>query len=334
MSFPILAAEAMIATSENGSVQGTGGGGDHTALIFAIVSLVIYVLFLRPTRTNNNNNAATQQINAAARTERTGPRLIPNNAAGRTTQQQPFLQQRPPAGAVRAQSMPESAVEVLKSCLSKPPHVKSSIVAASDLAIGGSNILMDGMVAFSSTHCGSNNGTDETAKKEMVRERAKILSQLFRSINTTSSATRPPSKGSTLVVGLSEVQLSSSDDAPVIAKVLSNLASNYTLLLIVQVDSDKKNISTTSFTSTQQLQDDIVQKVRGLVASSLLDEVKLPSHRILLSSSSTGRIALVRQLATVEIVVDFDPTVQDQLERFGYKVAVVQDWMSSFPWLK
>jgi hypothetical protein len=120
----------------------------------------------------------------------------------------------------------------------------------------------------------------------------------------------------------------------VIAKVLSNLASNYTLLLIVQVDSDKKNISTTSFTSTQQLEDDIVQKVRGLVASSLLDEVKLPSHRILLSSSSTGRIALVRQLATVEIVVDFDPTVQDQLERFGYKVAVVQDWMSSFPWLK
>jgi hypothetical protein len=334
MSFPILAAEAMIATSENGSVQGTGGG-DHTALIFAIVSLVIYVLFLRPTRTTtNNNNAATQQINAAARTERTGPRLIPNNTTGRTTPQQPFLQQRAPAAAVRAQSIPESAVEVLKSCLSKPPHVKSSIVAARDLAIGGSNILMDGMVAFSSTHCGSNNGTDETAKKEMVRERAKILSQLFRSINTTSSATRPPSKGSTLVVGLSEVQLSSSDDARVIAKVLSNLASNYTLLLIVQVDSDKKNISTTSFTSTQQLEDDIVQKVRGLVASSLLDEVKLPSHRILLSSSSTGRIALVRQLATVEIVVDFDPTVQDQLERFGYKVAVVQDWMSSFPWLK
>jgi SMC interacting uncharacterized protein involved in chromosome segregation len=89
-----------------------------------------------------------------------------------------------------------------------------------------------------------------------------------------------------------------------------------------------------SYTEMQKVQDEIIQKLRSRGSSSnseqLLTESILPSHRIMLSQSATGRIALTRQLSSVELVIDFDVDVQTQLERFGYKVAIVSDWMKLF----
>jgi len=47
----------------------------------------------------------------------------------------------------------------------------------------------------------------------------------------------------------------------------------------------------------------------------------LADHRIIAAESVTGRVALVRQLARrVEFVLDFDPQMKAELNRFGFRV--------------
>jgi hypothetical protein len=54
-------------------------------------------------------------------------------------------------------------------------------------------------------------------------------------------------------------------------------------------------------------------------------EDMLPRHRILWATTSTGRVALVRQLQQprVALVVDSDASVQTELHRFGYTVVLL-----------
>ena len=48
----------------------------------------------------------------------------------------------------------------------------------------------------------------------------------------------------------------------------------------------------------------------------------IPPHRIAFSSTSKGRVALVRQLHGTELVVDSDENVTKELERFGFRVLI------------
>ena len=68
--------------------------------------------------------------------------------------------------------------------------------------------------------------------------------------------------------------------------------------------------------------DEIKQLVTTIRGSddSTLPEAVLPSHRIVAAQSRAGRIALVRQLGTVEFVLDHDQEMKNELERFGFKV--------------
>jgi hypothetical protein len=130
-----------------------------------------------------------------------------------------------------------------------------------------------------------------------------------------------------MVIGISQTQLSG-DEGAVFARVVSNLATHYTLLVIVQVDNHQ---SQQDFVSAQKLQEQLVRQLRE--HACLRHESTLPSHRVLLSNAATGRVALVRQVSTVGLVVDFDADVQRQLGQFGYKVAVVPEWCPSFSWI-
>lgn len=322
-------------------------GKDYSALFIALVSLVIYVLFLRPTTNNNNSDANTEQgqpqeqQNAAqalagrapntiaTATNRPGPRRVGNynqiptrNALGTATNQ---LRQRP---VHVTPILSENATEILQKCQTKPPHVKGSISATRDLKIGGSNILVDGLVAFSSTNASSLSSPmeeDSTMKKEIVRERAKILSQLLR----TTMLKAPPSKGATIVLGIQQKRLDGKDGS-VFTKVLSNLSTNYTVIVIVKVENEK-NGKISNHSSTKETHERLVRQMKR---DNIISESKLPSHRILVASSMTARIALVRQLASVALVVDFEAEIKTQLERFGYHVALqLDDWSASFPWL-
>jgi hypothetical protein len=351
-----------------------------SAVVFAVISLIIYMLFLRPTtdngRTNQNGNDAAAA--AAQRQRQDIAQAVAGGGGGQQRNNNGVARRRVngfviPAGG-RGQQPPQqqrhlsdSAVEVLTKCKSKPPHMKSAVSSSEQLQIGGTNALIDGLVAFPYTHAStvvhgpsssnsSSSGNDdnknnnagrdgENSSRKLRQDRAKILSRVFAATGTSTSANpsppTPPPKGSTLVIGISSSVLADATTSNVIiSKVLYNLATYYTVMVMVQVVESKS--VTTNYTEIQKLQDEMIRELRTTAAttttvtvtsggdSMLLTESVLPSHRIMISQSSTGRVALTRQLSSVELVVDFDDDVRTQLERFGYKVAIISDWVKTF----
>jgi hypothetical protein len=152
--------------------NGEEGEGEESilslsTLLFAVVTLAVYILFLRPTPTvrNNNNNGTTPttattppatSTATAARTtavqQRRANALAGANAnatARRQQQQQQnnnttvaTIQRRPPV-------LSENAIEVLKNCKAYPPHVEPRYVKSNSDSIGCYNLLSDsGLVSF------------------------------------------------------------------------------------------------------------------------------------------------------------------------------------------
>jgi hypothetical protein len=303
---------------------------NFSAIVFAVVTLIIYVLFLRPTTADRNARQAAAAAAAGAvaggggtRAADTATRPRGNHHENRTTA--PAAARRQPPTPIRGTPLSDSALEVLSKCQSKPPHVKQTL-KATDMKIGGSNVLVDGLVGLSSTQAAAAGTENVERKRSHLKERAKILNQFLKTA-TGSAATAPPAKGTNMVIGISQTQLSG-DEGAVFARVVSNLATHYTLLVIVQVDNHQ---SQQDFVSAQKLQEQLVRQLRE--HACLRHESTLPSHRVLLSNAATGRVALVRQVSTVGLVVDFDADVQRQLGQFGYKVAVVPEWCPSFSWI-
>lgn len=230
------------------------------------------------------------------------------------------------------------------------------------MKIGGTPYLVDGIVGFGNTTAAAVARQLPSERSLQLRQdRAKIFSRWLAAprsqtastgstssisnneeINetattTTTVALTPPTPKSIVVVGLSHQKLmEDAKHASAVADVLVRLATYYTLLLMVQhVDSNnghsKKEDGAT-------LHEQIVQTLRLEIGnhenqnddeSLKLTEAVLPSHRIMMCGSTTGRVALVRQLGTVGLVVDFDFEVKKELERFGYPVVVVplNDWV-------
>jgi hypothetical protein len=111
--------------------------------------------------------------------------------------------------------------------------------------------------------------------------------------------------------------LTADSSIPKLQHILQVLGSYYNLIVIGSIDPSKPAPSSLK---EQQEQQGSLQK---LLYTGNLNESILPSHRILMASSKVGRIALVRQLVKVELMVDYQPEVQAELGRFGYKVAIV-----------
>lgn len=343
------------ATEEEGELI-----GNFSTILLALVSMAIYLLFLKPTGGNENETE----------TDNTPRRRQQQREGGRRPVPQQQQQQQPTR---RRLNLSENAIEVLGNCRSIPPHV--SLLAAeskSKRSIGGFDLLLEsGLVAFSNTLASGESlalqqqqqqqprpkpGSDEAPeavamdrgslseedpKKAALllrrKERAKILSRLFAVTDRASSRKglpAPPAKGSTFVIGVSkEKHLSESDQLSSLLRVIGGLATHYTVLLVVSPDAS----SDSSYESTQKLHSEITNLLRGGnddEKSTLpkLPESLLPSHRILLAGSARGRVALVRQLSTnIGLTVDFDKDVREELERFGYEVSIVEDWKTILP---
>jgi hypothetical protein len=135
------------------------------------------------------------------------------------------------------------------------------------------------------------------------KDRARVLSN-FLSETTVST---PPTKGGAVVVSVPVNEVECKD----LRRVLYLLATYYSLLVIVTVEP--------SFTPKDLK--GILHKLRGSADDDgyLAPEV-LPDHRVTASSSVTGRVAFVRQLQRIELVLDYDEQVRDNLTRFGHRV--------------
>ncbi|OEU06562.1 hypothetical protein FRACYDRAFT_254420 [Fragilariopsis cylindrus CCMP1102] len=172
-----------------------------STLLFAFVTLAVYILFLRPTPTvrNNINNNGTTATTAttpptaatAARTtavqQRRANALAGANAnanARRQQQQQQnnnnnttvaTIQRRPPV-------LSENAIEILKDCKAYPPHVEPRSIKSNSNSnsIGCYNLLSDsGLVSFNylkaasaATATANSNNTTKDAPINLTKKTA------------------------------------------------------------------------------------------------------------------------------------------------------------------
>lgn len=196
----------------------------------------------------------------------------------------------PAAVSTRASSEPA----VWPSATRKPPHASKTDA-----------LLIDGMVSFrhstAATYDATATDADMVAKNR--KDRAKILSRIL----TLELGAAPPPRGGCVVVSIPADDV----DCVKLRRILFLLATYFTLVVVISVEQ-----STTDDEIKQ-----LVAKVRGS-DESIIPEVVLPSHRIVAAQSRTGRIALVRQLGSVEFVLDHEMEMQNELERFGFKVFI------------
>ena len=292
-----------------------------TAILIAVVSLVLYCLFLRPTtKTQNSNNMATPPMRARqGGSRRQFQRREQNQPPREQLQQQQRRQQQP----IRQTNsyLSEAAEEILVNCQTKPSHV---ITSSDKVGLGGRKVLVDGLVAFSHTKAGDI-FTSTNSGSTIRTERAKVLSRIASAPGVTMKT--PPSKGSTVVVSLSSSRL---DDTANVSSFLYTLGSYYNLIVIIHVHNIDGNNFKEQQQKRRQLQDRLLSPNNKQNDTMRLTEDILPKHRILISSADTGRVALVRQLSKVELVIDFDSNVQSELGRFGYMVAVIPDFGTFF----
>ncbi len=181
-----------------------------SALLFALVSFVVYWVFLRPTAAPV---AARQVVPTTTSTPRTARPRTPRT---------PLVAER--STSVR---MSEAAEEILSECQSKPKHVASSMAI---VGLGGSNVLLNesGLVAFSHTQAASVVPTDSSSLRQ---DRVKILSRLC------TGGSMPPTKGETIVVSVSQA-----DTGEPLSRILYALGTFYNLVVIVAVDSEKVDV--------------------------------------------------------------------------------------------
>jgi hypothetical protein len=217
------------------------------------------------------------------------------------------LRKRPnqlaPTAAQPAVRQAEKPASLPKSfCTRVPSHI--SEMSAKITHSGGSNVLSDGIVAFRHTKVASHEAClPPDLQMKNRKDRARILSN-FLSDTTVSS---PPMKGGAVVVSVPVNELECLN----LRRVLYLLATYYSLLVIVTVDP--------SFTPKDLKE--ILHKLRGSAdEDSYLAPEVLPDHRVTASSSVTGRVAFVRQLQRIELVLDYDEQVRDNLTRFGHRV--------------
>jgi hypothetical protein len=279
-----------------------------TAAVVGLITVLLYWIWIRPILPNIQNNGNRQQPAATTTTHR----------ASRQQQQQQQLRDKSTGHA--------------KRCSHTPPHLNE--MAKSIASSHGSNILTDGLVAFKYTKAGATTTTTMDEDCTDLKLRARVLSNLLKQSNTTTAAATtadtnhphpknsnhpnhpippPPAKGSLIVLA---IRLEACPDVST-QRVIRVLASYYNLFLILAVPEEIEENRQPLYKEEEEL-----ERIRN---QWHVHVPMLPLHRILLSRSLTGRVAVARQLERVDLVVDFDRAMIHQLARFGHRVIVMED---------
>jgi hypothetical protein len=275
-----------------------------TLAVFGVISLVVYFVLTR-THHRHPNRAATLPLRPSA--GRNGVTGVVGAENGSTT----------------ATHQNNNKTVLREPCLRVPPHVSEE--SAKIAVNGGSNILVDGIVAFRHSRASH---MDESLSKEQIAENrkdlARVLSRLLTGQDGQSgtSISTPPSKGSNVVVSvkLNEVGCEK------LQRILFLLAAFYNLFVLVVVEQKEQ--------FEGQEREEVISRLRGHDSYNIksadtttpiqetININALPSHRVVAATSVTGRVAFVRQLERVDLVLDFEEEVKDILNRFSYKVFV------------
>jgi len=170
-------------------------------------------------------------------------------------------------------------------------------------------LLVDGMVSFRhSTAVSYEVGFDAEAIATNRKERARVLSRIL-ALDVSSSST-PPARGTTAVVSIPVEDV----DCAKLRRILYLLGTYFNLVVVLSVGDAASPGDIDAY----------IAKLRGPDPKALPREI-LPDHRIVAAQSRMGRIALVRQLGRVEVVLDHETAMKDELDRFGFKVLLYGD---------
>jgi hypothetical protein len=204
----------------------------------------------------------------------------------------------PPRAAPRAMPPMVESEEMAALMTRRPPHMQTTGST--------SGVLVDGMLPFRSIKASTYEaGRDDPELLAANRkDRAKVLSKIL-SLDQTAS---PPPRGTTVVVTIMEEDV----QCDLARRVIFLLATYFNLLLVIRVPP---------ITTDAEIKG-LIANLRGTDSTQVPVQV-LADHRIIAAESATGRVALVRQLARrVEFVLDFDPQVRTELNKFGFRVMV------------
>lgn len=269
----------------------------NTVAVFGIISILVYFFLSRTYR-----QPTEAQARARAAGTSTGNAGFARNNDGTTG-----------SGINNSHAVNSSKMTTNERCLRVPPHVSE---ASGKIAVNnGANILSDGIVAFRHTLAAFEE--QSLIEDEIVQnrtDRARVLSRLLDdSSNGGVSINAPPAKGSTVVVAVRFEDI----DCPKLRRILYLLGTFYNLFTIIVIETKEQFIG--------QERDDVINRLRGTddgVAKRHLSSSILPSHRIIAATSIAGRVAFVRQLERIELVIDYDVEVKKLLSRFGHKVLI------------
>jgi len=303
---------------------------------FAIISYVLYKFVLSPSQPANTQQRQQQQQRTAASSTRT---IRPSTSTTSSTtaaknntdnDDYKFGQSRHPSHLL-------------------PPSNWSN--NKEDL----SGYLLKGIIPFRSTYANGfevrlqqqqqkmkneqTDGKDDEVKDLVVvnrKERARIFARMFSSstsattAKSTSTPSKPPNRGSNIVITIHHTDVITTTTASnnnnncvdsKLHKILYLLGTYYNVFVLVDASDVVPQI-----TNDVQVKE-YIDKVRTKLYTASnsdneyqLNEQIIPTHRIIVSTTSSGRVAFVRQLSDTQLVIDYDVDgVVKELERFGFR---------------
>ncbi|KAL7480002.1 hypothetical protein ACHAW6_005714 [Cyclotella cf. meneghiniana] len=291
--------------------------------LFAIISYLLYKFVLSPAPTEPTpSSSVVTQRNATASTSRL---TAPSSSTTTVASNDAYFSYGTPR---------------------HPPHFVPP--EKWDRSTSLSKYLLQGIVPFRSTHA---NGYETRLQKQQSsdadadiivthrKERARIFARLFslsaEQEEGSSKKKPPPNRGANIVVTIQPSDVSCAK----LQKAFMLLGTYYNLFVLVDAKDlfNKNNGGDGSKQKQQQQQQQQQREYIQNFRSELLNSKKsttttaipfrlnpqiLPPHRIVFLSTPEGRVAFVRQLQGVELVVDGDEKVTRELERFGHCVLV------------
>lgn len=280
----------------------------NTVAVFGIVTFVVYLIL---SRTHRRRDVVERDIHNATQRNTSLNNGISNGIAA-SSATKPGLNER---------------------CQRVPPHVSST---SAKLAVNsGSNLLIDGIVAFRHTKAACE---DQVLTEEEItdnrKDRARLLSRLLEDTATVGdTVSTPPAIGSTVVVSVPINDIK----CPKLQRVLYLLGTFYNLFTIIVIDNNQQfegdeRENVISVLRGKRLENEADENNENSSLKKIhLNEDILPSHRIIASTSVTGRVAFARQLQRIELMLDFDAEVKNLLSRFGHRVIVYGEKSESLP---
>lgn len=188
--------------------------------------------------------------------------------------------------------------------------------------------LVDGILPFRFT---SNSGlsrynnttTSSTSDNSKNRddEVLTMLASIFLHKQNDSSII--PSRGSNIVLSLDASSLPLHNEK--LTKMLTILGTTYNLFIIISLSSIAITPTITNNNNVKNTEEKVSyyrEKLYQMMGSTCASNTIILPHRIIASTSLTGRVAFVRQLKP-DIVIDFDSDMSEQLSRFGFRVVVI-----------